>query len=60
MLYLVICLLMSYGRPEHIDVMVVAEIQEPLASELSVVVRDNAVGNPEAMEDIDEEQCGLL
>jgi hypothetical protein len=41
-------------------VMVVTEIQESLASELGVVVRDDAVGNPEAMDDVDEEQCGLL
>jgi hypothetical protein len=40
--------------------MVVAEIQEPLADELGVVVRDDAVGNPKAMNDVGEEQHGLL
>jgi hypothetical protein len=52
MLYLAICLWMSYGRPEHTDVMVVAEIQKPFAGELGVVVRNNAVGNPKAMDDV--------
>jgi hypothetical protein len=40
--------------------MVIAEIQEPLAGELGVVVRDDAVRNPEAMDDVGEEQRGLL
>jgi hypothetical protein len=40
--------------------MVVAEIQELLASELGVVVRDDVVGNPEAMDDVGEEQRNLL
>jgi hypothetical protein len=43
---------MGYGRPEHTDVMVVVEIQETFAGELGVVVRDNAVGNPKAMDDV--------
>jgi hypothetical protein len=42
------------------DVMVVIEIQEPLAGELGAVVRDDEVGNPEAMDDVDEEQRDLL
>jgi Flp pilus assembly protein TadB len=40
--------------------MVIAEIQEPLAGELGAIVRDDAVGNPEAMDDVGEEQRGLL
>jgi hypothetical protein len=51
---------MSYGRPEHLDVMVILEFQEPFAGELGVVVCDDAVGNPEAMDDVGEKQCGLL
>jgi hypothetical protein len=51
---------MSYDRPEHTDVMVVAEILELFAGELGVVVRDDAVRNPEAMDDVGEEQHGLL
>jgi hypothetical protein len=51
---------MSYDRQEHTDVMVVAEFQEPLADELGAIVRGDAVGNPEAMDDVSEEQRGLL
>jgi hypothetical protein len=40
--------------------MVVAEFQEPFAGELGAIVRDDAVGNPEAMDNVGEEQCGLL
>jgi hypothetical protein len=41
-------------------VMVVVEFQEPSAGELGVVVRDDAIGNPKAMDDVGEEQRGLL
>jgi hypothetical protein len=43
---------MSYGRPEHIDVMVVIEIHKLFASKLSAVVRDDAVRNPKAVDDV--------
>jgi hypothetical protein len=46
---------MSYGRPELTDVMVVAEIQKLFASKLGVVVRDDAVENPKAVDDAGEE-----
>jgi hypothetical protein len=42
------------------DVMVITEFQEPSTGELGVVVRDDAVGNPKAMDDVGEEQRGLL
>jgi hypothetical protein len=45
---------MSYGRPEHTDVMVVAEIQKLFTDELGVVVRDDAVRYPKAMDDVGE------
>jgi hypothetical protein len=35
--------------------MVVVELQEPPAGELGAIVRDDAVGNPKAMDDIGEE-----
>jgi hypothetical protein len=38
--------------------MAIAEFQEPPAGELGVVVRDDAVRNPEAMDDVGEEQHG--
>jgi hypothetical protein len=47
-----ICFWMSYGRPEHTDVMVVVEIQKLFASKLGAVVRDDAVRNPKAVDDI--------
>jgi hypothetical protein len=40
--------------------MVVVEIQELLADELGVIVRDDAVRNPKAMDDVGKEQRGLL
>jgi hypothetical protein len=43
---------MSYGRPEHTDVVVVVEIQKLFTSELGVVVRDDAVRNPKAVGDV--------
>jgi hypothetical protein len=50
----------SHSQPEHIDVMVIIEFQEPFVSELGVIVRDDAVGNCKAMDDVGEEQRGLL
>jgi hypothetical protein len=41
-------------------VVVVTEIQELLAGELGVVVRDDAVRYTKAMDDIGEEQHDLL
>jgi hypothetical protein len=41
-------------------VRVVVEIQELFASEMGVIVHDDAVRNPEAMDDVSEEQRGLL
>jgi hypothetical protein len=46
---------MSYGRPEHTDVVVVAEIQKLFTSELGAVVRDDAVRNPKAVDDVGKE-----
>jgi hypothetical protein len=40
--------------------MVIVEFQEPFAGELGAIVCDDAVGNPEAMDDVGEEQRGLL
>jgi hypothetical protein len=60
MFHLAICPWVSHSQPEHTDVMVVVEFQEPFAGELGVVVRDDVVGNPKAMDDVGEEQRGLL
>jgi hypothetical protein len=40
--------------------MVIAEFQEPFAGKVGAVVRDDVVGNPKAMNDVGEEQRGLL
>jgi hypothetical protein len=42
------------------DVMVVVEFQEPFAGELGAVVRDDAIGDPKSIDDVGEEQRGLL
>jgi hypothetical protein len=46
---------MSHGRPEHTDVMVVAEIQKLFVSKLGAIVCDDAVRNPKAVDDVGEE-----
>jgi hypothetical protein len=43
---------MSYDRPEHTDVMVVAEIQKLFVGKLGAIVRDDAVRNPKAVDDV--------
>ena len=51
---------MSYGRPDHTDVVVVVERQELVAGELCPIVSDDGVWNPEPMEDVSEEQHRLV
>jgi hypothetical protein len=46
---------MSYGRLEHTDVIVVTEIQKIFAGKLGAIVRDDAVRNPKAVDDVGEE-----
>jgi hypothetical protein len=50
----------SYGDPVHTDVVVLAEAQELPASELGVVVGDDGVRDPKAMDDVGEERHRLL
>jgi hypothetical protein len=45
----------SHGGPVHPDVVTLAEIQELSAGELGVVVGDDGVQDPEAMDDVGEE-----
>jgi hypothetical protein len=40
--------------------MAVVKFQEPLAGELGAVISDDAVRNPKVMDDVGEEQHGLL
>ena len=49
-----------HSGPIDVDVIFIAELEELLSSELRVVVRDNGVRYSKAMDDIKEEQHGLL
>jgi hypothetical protein len=51
---------MSYGRPEHTDVVVVAKIQKPFTSKLGAIVCDDTVGDPKVVDDVGEEEHSLL
>jgi hypothetical protein len=51
---------MSHGRPEHTDVVVVVEIQKLFTSELGAIVRDDAVGNSKAVDDVGKKEHSLL
>ena len=46
----------SYGRPGHTDVVVVAKRQELFAGELRTVVGDDGVGDPKPVDNVSEEQ----
>jgi hypothetical protein len=50
----------SYDNPIHTDVVVFAEVQELLPSELRAIVGDDGVRDPKAMDDICEEHHRLL
>jgi hypothetical protein len=51
---------MSNGRPEHTDVVVVAEIQKLFTSKLGVIIRDDTVEDPKAVDDVGEKEHSLL
>jgi hypothetical protein len=50
----------SYGGLVHTDVVVFAEVQELLPSELRAIVGDDGVRDPKAMDNICEERHLLL
>jgi hypothetical protein len=50
----------SYGGLVHTDVVVFAEVQELLSSELRAIVGDDGVWDPKAMDDICKERPRLL
>jgi hypothetical protein len=60
MLHLPICHGVSHGGTVHPDVVVLAEVQELLGSELGAIVGDDGVWDPEAMDDVGEERHRLL
>ena len=49
-----------HGGPIDPDVVFIAESEELLPDELRAVVRDNGVWDSKAMDDVEEEQHGLL
>jgi hypothetical protein len=51
---------MSHGRPEHTDVVVVAEIQKLFTNELGAIVHDDVVGNSKAVDDIGKKEHSLI
>jgi hypothetical protein len=59
-LYLPIRHGVSYGGPVHLDVVILAEVQELSASALGVVIGDDGVWDPEAMDDVGEERHRLF
>ena len=51
---------MRHGSPIDADVIFIVESEELLSSELRAVVRDDGVQDSKAMDDVKEEQHGLL
>jgi hypothetical protein len=55
-----VCMRVGYRGPVHPDVAVITEIQENFPSELSVVIGDDGVGDPEMENDVRDEIHYLL
>jgi hypothetical protein len=53
-LYLPIRHGVSHDGPVHLDVVILAEVQELSAGELGAIVGDDGVRDPEAMDDVGE------
>ena len=51
---------MRHGSPINLDVVFIIELEELLSSELRAVVYDDGVRDSKAMDDVEEEQHGLL
>ena len=51
---------MRHGSPIDVDVVFVIESEELFSGELRIVVRDNGVRDSKAMDNVKEEQHGLL
>ena len=51
---------MRHGGPIDSDVVFIIELEELLFGELRAIVRDNGVWDSKAMDDVKEEQHGLL
>ena len=55
-----VCAGVRHGSPIDVDVVFIAESEELFSGELCVIVRDNGVRDSKAMDDVKEEQHGLL
>ena len=51
---------MRHGGPIDEDVVFITELEQLLSGELRAIVRDNGVWDSKAMDDVKEEQHGLL
>ena len=51
---------MRYGGPVDADVMFITKLEELLPCELCAIVYDDGVRDSKAMDDVEEEQYGLL
>jgi hypothetical protein len=49
-----------HDYPIHVDMVIITEAEKLFAGELRVVVGDDKVWDPEAMNDVDEEEHHLL
>jgi hypothetical protein len=59
-LYLPIRHGVSHCGPVHLDVVILAEVQELSAGELGAVVGDDGVRDPKTMDDVGEERHRLF
>ena len=55
-----VCVGVRHDGPIDVDVVFIAELVELLSSELCAIIRDNGVWNSKVMDDVKEEQHGLL
>ena len=60
MLDLPVCAGVRHGGPIDADVVFIIELEELFPSELRAVVHDNGVWDSKAIDDVKEEQHGLL
>ena len=59
-LNLPIRVVVRHGSPINLDVVFIAELKELLSGELHAIVLDDGVWDSKAMDDVEEEQHGLL
>ena len=55
-----VCAGVRHSSPINADVVLITESEDLLSGELQAIVRDDGVQDPKAMDDVKEEQHGLL